>query len=157
MSRRLAALFAVQGLLICSGSVRAQADESFDPYALEVHAFVSQGFLVTSDNNYLAKSSSGSFELTEVGINFTKPLADDLRVGIQLFARDLGPIGNYDAQLDWFYIDYRWAAPLARCGAQLLATADLLGPQHTASRAGLGSRGARIRAQVSGSDRLRLG
>jgi hypothetical protein len=112
MSRRLAALFAVSGiaaLLICGGTARAQDEAPFDPYALEIHAFVSQGFLVTTSNNYLAKSSEGSFELTEVGINFTKPLTDDLRVGIQLFARDLGPLGNYEAQLDWFYIDYRWA------------------------------------------------
>jgi hypothetical protein len=112
MSRRLAALFAVlciAGSPIGESTARAQAEAPPDPYALEVHAFVSQGFLVTTDNNYLAESSQGSFELSEVGINFTKPLTDDLRVGIQLFARDLGPIGNYDAQLDWFYIDYRWA------------------------------------------------
>jgi hypothetical protein len=87
----------------------AHAQEEIDPLALQIHAFVSQGFLITTENNYLARSKSGSFELTEVGINFTKPLAEDLQVGIQLFARDLGRIGNYDAQLDWFYIDYRWA------------------------------------------------
>jgi hypothetical protein len=92
------------------GIAQAQAnDEVPDPHALAVHAFVSQGFVVSTDNNYLAESKHGSFELTEVGINFTKPLTDELRVGIQLFARDLGPLGNYEAQLDWFYIDYRWA------------------------------------------------
>ena len=30
----------------------------------------------------------------EVGLNFTKSLTEDLRVGVKLFARDLGPIGN---------------------------------------------------------------
>ena len=49
----------------------------------------------------------GSFEFAEVGINFTKALSDRLRLGVQLFARDLGPIGNYDAKFDWFYLDYR--------------------------------------------------
>lgn len=112
MACRLVALFAFAWLLVGVDSrVRAQVDRDApeDPDALAVHAFVSQGFLVTTDNNYLADSSHGSFEFTEVGINFTKPLSDDLRVGIQLFARDLGPIGNYQAQLDWFYLDYRWA------------------------------------------------
>jgi len=111
MSIRHAALFIVFcACALSSRSVSAQdADDVPDPHALDVHAFVSQGFLISTENNYLARSSKGSFELTEVGINFTKPLTDDLRVGIQLFARDLGPIGNYDAQLDWFYVDYHWA------------------------------------------------
>lgn len=86
----------------------ALAQEEPDPLALQIHGFVSQGFLVTTDNNYLARSKNGSFELTEVGINFTKPLTEDLRIGVQLFARDLGRIGNYDVQADWYYIDYRW-------------------------------------------------
>lgn len=112
MLGRHAALF----IFVCFACVQtrggvghAQAEEEPpDPNALAIHAFVSQGFLVSTANNYLAESERGSFELTEVGINFTKPLTDELRVGIQLFARDLGPLGNYEAQLDWFYIDYRW-------------------------------------------------
>jgi hypothetical protein len=76
---------------------------------IEVHAFVSQGFIKTSTNNYLARSERGSFEFTEVGINFTKNVTEDLRGGIQFFARKLGQLGNYDAKLDWFYLDYRFA------------------------------------------------
>jgi len=73
-----------------------------------VHGFVSQGFIKTTDNNYLADSERGSAEFTEVGLNFTLPLSEDFRVGMQLFARDLGPVGNYDARFDWFYLDYRF-------------------------------------------------
>jgi hypothetical protein len=75
---------------------------------IHVHGFVSQGALITTDNNYLAETERGSLEFTEAGINFTKGLGDRLRVGFQLFARDLGPFGNYDAKFDWFYLDYRW-------------------------------------------------
>jgi hypothetical protein len=76
---------------------------------VETHGFVSQGFLYsTHQNNYLARTSRGSFEFSEIGINFTKPLTDKLRAGVQLFARDLGPLGNYSAKADWFYLDYRW-------------------------------------------------
>jgi hypothetical protein len=32
-----------------------------------------------------------------------------LRLGVQLFTRDLGPIGNYSLKADWFYLDYRFA------------------------------------------------
>jgi hypothetical protein len=75
---------------------------------LQVHGFASQGFLYTTDNNYLADTEDGSFEFAEAGINVTRTLGDQLRMGVQLFARDLGPIGDYSAKLDWFYIDYRW-------------------------------------------------
>ncbi|MGC4089623.1 MAG: hypothetical protein QM756_17395 [Polyangiaceae bacterium] len=84
----------------------ADAQTTPEP-GIEVHGFVSQGFIKTSRNNYLARSERGSFEFSEAGINFTKSLGDDLRVGLQLFARDLGPLGNYTPQLDWFYLDYR--------------------------------------------------
>ena len=75
---------------------------------LQFHGFASQGFLVTTDNNYLADSERGSFEFAEAGINLTASLTDRLRTGMQLFARDLGPTGDYRATIDWFYLDYRW-------------------------------------------------
>lgn len=78
-----------------------------EPGSVELHGFVSPGFIATTSNNYLAKSKKGSFEFTEVGLNITTPLTDKLRTGLQLFARDLGPIGNYAPRVDWFYLDYR--------------------------------------------------
>jgi hypothetical protein len=75
-------------------------DDASEPF-VEIHGFVSQGVIKTSGNDYLVKDS-------EAGINFTKTLGDSLRVGIQLFARDLGAIGDYKPQLDWYYLDYRF-------------------------------------------------
>jgi hypothetical protein len=77
--------------------------------AVDVHGFVSQGFILSTGNNYLAQSKRGSFEFNEVGINVSKQLGDRLRVGMQLFARDLGPVGNYVPRFDWFNLDYRFA------------------------------------------------
>jgi hypothetical protein len=82
--------------------------EIADPYDLQVHGFVSQGFLATTDNNYLADSEGGSLEFFEAGINFSKQLTDRLRIGLQLFSRDLGPIGDYAVKLDWGYLDYQF-------------------------------------------------
>jgi hypothetical protein len=87
--------------------LRAQADVDLDPTKIDVHGFVSQGFILSSKNNYLAYSKRGSPEFTEVGLNFTKSFTDDIRIGVQLFARDLGPHGNYVPQVDWLYLDYR--------------------------------------------------
>ncbi len=75
---------------------------------LQLHGFISQGYLLSSANNYLAKTSSGSFEFSEVGLNFTLPATDRLRLGLQLFTRQLGPLGDYKAVLDWYYLDYHW-------------------------------------------------
>ncbi len=74
---------------------------------IDVHGFVSQGFILSTKNEYLAHSKRGSVEFSEIGLNLTKSLSDDLRFGVQFFAHDLGPIGNYDPQVDWFYLDYR--------------------------------------------------
>lgn len=78
------------------------------PDPVEIHGFVSQGAMWTSRNNYLDDTERGSFEFSDAGINFTSQPTDRLRVGLQLFSRDLGPIGNYDVKLDWYYLDYRW-------------------------------------------------
>jgi hypothetical protein len=92
---------------VLTASPASADDDPSDPF-VEIHGFVSQGAFKTTSNNYLARDSvNGSLEFSEAGINFTKALGDDLRVGIQLFARDLGAIGDYKPQLDWYYLDYR--------------------------------------------------
>jgi len=94
------------------GSSRARADEGEASgeraLPVEVHGFVSQGFIKTTANNYLAESKRGSFEFSEVALNFSKNLSDRMRVGMQLFTHDLGPLGNYRTRFDWFYLDYRF-------------------------------------------------
>jgi hypothetical protein len=106
MKRVLASLVFALGAL-APGVARAD-EPAIDPTDVQVHAFVSQGFIKTTANEYLTKSKRGSFEFTEVGINFTSQLSKELRVGMQLFAHDLGPIGNYAPRFDWYYLDYRF-------------------------------------------------
>ena len=50
-----------------------------EEHPLQVHGFVSQGFIKSTGNNYLADSKRGSFELTEAALNFTDSLTDRLR------------------------------------------------------------------------------
>lgn len=88
---------------------RAVADELVgEDSGLQIHGFASQGALLSTDNNYLAKTERGSLEFAEAGIALYKQLDPKLRVGFQLFTRDLGPLGNYSAKFDWFVLDYRW-------------------------------------------------
>lgn len=82
---------------------------SGDLLSVEIHGFASLGFLLTTGNDYLTSSTkNGSFELSEIGINLTKVLTDELRFGVQIFAQDLGPRGDWTPRVDWFYLDYRW-------------------------------------------------
>ncbi len=87
-----------------------------DLASVEMHAFASQGFIFTTRNNYLADNTThGSFQFSEIGLNFTKTLTDDLRMGLQLFAQDLGPSGNLDARVDW--ILFHWTNLAGRTGS----------------------------------------
>jgi hypothetical protein len=95
-------------LLIAVGGSAVADDAVGENAPLQVHGFASQGALLTSDNDYLAHTERGSLEFTEAGINFTKSLDDRLSIGLQLFARDLGSVGDYSAKFDWLYLDYRW-------------------------------------------------
>jgi hypothetical protein len=80
------------------------------PLLLEVHGIASQGFMLTTGNDYLVEASKhGSFQMSEIGINFSKALTDRLRFGVQFFAQNFGGGGSYLPQVDWFYLDYsRW-------------------------------------------------
>jgi hypothetical protein len=81
----------------------------FGATAIEVHGFASQGFILTTGNDYIAPDTThGSFQMTEVGLNLTKEITDKLRFGIQAFAQNFAPGGNFNLQADWFYVDYRW-------------------------------------------------
>jgi hypothetical protein len=99
----------VVGLLAPSSARALQLGDPDSLLSIDVHAFASQGFILTSKNNYLDNDTThGSFQFSELGLNFTKDLTDRLRLGLQLFAQDIGPTGNYNVSLDWFYVDYRW-------------------------------------------------
>ncbi|MBI9016087.1 MAG: hypothetical protein JEZ07_02385 [Phycisphaerae bacterium] len=83
-----------------------KADNIFSK--VDIHGFISQGYIKSSDNNFLVDSKDGSLEFNEMGINFSTQISNNLRVGMQLFSRDLGDVGNNDVVLDWAYGDYRF-------------------------------------------------
>jgi hypothetical protein len=106
-SRPLLVIHAVLGFAGSAGAIDFDLPGDLPPLA--IHGFISQGYLLTNSNDYLAaETTRGSFEFSEVGLNFTLPATDKLRLGIQLFSGDLGPTGDYRAKLDWYYLDYHW-------------------------------------------------
>ncbi len=76
---------------------------------IDIHGFLAQGFIQSNDNNFLAaETEKGTFEFNEMGINFSTKPTSNLKLGMQLFARDLGEIGNDKIVVDWAFGDYSW-------------------------------------------------
>jgi hypothetical protein len=75
----------------------------------DIHGFISQGYLKSTDNvDFLSfGTADGTFEFNELGLNFSNEPAENLRVGMQFFAFDLGELGNDEIVLDWAYADYK--------------------------------------------------
>jgi len=46
--------------------------------------------------------------MTDIGVNVTTQLTDKLRVGVQLYDRNIGQLGGWYPLLDYAYLDYRF-------------------------------------------------
>jgi hypothetical protein len=73
---------------------------------VDFHGFVSQGFLYSSDYNYLGQSSKGSFKFTEAGLNASFNPLPRTRIAVQGFTYDVGDAGQYDFVLDYAQAEY---------------------------------------------------
>ena len=93
---------------ITAGSMMAAELQVAGPEspAVDVHGFVSQGYIASSEYNYLGESSSGSFKFTEAGLNGSINPWARTRVAAQIFTYDVGPAGLYDVVLDYATVEY---------------------------------------------------
>ena len=95
---------------LCAGAtvLRAQEFKLFDR-KVQIHGFASQGFVYTDQNNWLTMhSSQGSGAFTDFGVNVSTQITDKLRVGAQVYDRNLGNLGEWHPSLDWAFADYRF-------------------------------------------------
>ncbi len=110
MMKRMAILLA--GFLIFLSAQAAGAYELGSTGNVNIHGFISQGYLKTTDNNFFGPTEDGSFQFNERGINFSADVSDRLRVGLQFFSRDFGSLGDNEVTIDWAFADYtftEWA------------------------------------------------
>lgn len=106
---RRALKLAVLPVLLCTGpALQGQRLKAWGR-SFEVHGFFSQGFAWSDHNNYLSMHTSrGSFAFTDGGLNITGRLSDRLWVGAQVYARNIGSLGQGHVQLDWAVADYQF-------------------------------------------------
>ena len=97
------------GVLLLLAAVVAPAAAGDLGDNIFLNGFVSQGYLNTSENDYLVpRSTNGTAAFTEAAITLTARPMDRLRVGIQFLGRNFGNTGNDQVLIDWAYGDYRW-------------------------------------------------
>ena len=88
--------------LLSSGMLAAETGK------LQINGFISQGYINSQENSFLDPNSiDGSFQVSEVGLTFTMPVNDKLRIGMQLLSNVLGEEGGNEVNVDWAYADYR--------------------------------------------------
>jgi hypothetical protein len=108
--------------LLCLWAVqmgRAQEFKLFDR-TVQIHGFASQGFLYTDTNNWLTTHSShGSGAFTDFGANVSMQVTDSLRIGAQVYDRNLGNLGEWHPSLDWAFADYRFKSWLGIRGGKV--------------------------------------
>jgi len=75
---------------------------------VDIHGFISQGYLRTTHNYFYGDTVGGSLEFNEFGINLADEPVNNIRVGLQILARDLGSNGDDELTVDWAFGDYRW-------------------------------------------------
>jgi hypothetical protein len=73
---------------------------------VNINGFLSQGYLQSNGNNFLADTKSGTAEFNEMGLTITANPTDKLRLGTQFLSRDMGKVGNNEVIVDWAFADY---------------------------------------------------
>ncbi len=94
--------------VVFAQNVKAYEFEFGKGFSIDIHGFLSQGYLKSNHNNFLAETEEGTFEFREYGLNVSSYLTDQLRVGAQLFGRDFGDYGDNKPILDWAFADFHF-------------------------------------------------
>lgn len=103
MKKRIVILTAIYFCILFASDSMADMGE------INIGGFISQGFLQTSENNYLADTHDGSAQFNEMGIYFKTSLPGNLRIGVQFFGRDLGEVGNNEFGMNWAFAEKKWS------------------------------------------------
>ena len=89
-------------VLSFTGNLFAENDQP-----VNIHGFISQGYLQSTRNDFITDSEDGTWQFNEFALNFSYTPIEKLLISLQLFARDLGSVGNDDINVDFAFADYR--------------------------------------------------
>ena len=95
-------VIAIAGIAFPQGASAVGGDD------IEWAGFISQGYMWSSEYDFLADTKGGTFQFNEAGLNLNVNLSSSLFIGMQTLARNLGDISNAELTIDWAQADYRW-------------------------------------------------
>lgn len=95
-------------LLCLASTSTAASEESLGlPKSVQIHGFLSQGFLHTSDNNLFGHSDDNiSVDFRELGINGSWRPLPDLQLALQVVWRNAGQTDQEDLRIDYGVLNY---------------------------------------------------
>lgn len=103
-------LIRVGMLLIVLHSSWINASDKKNLNGLQVHGFLSQGYIKTTDtkNDVFGDSSSGkgSFDFREIGVNASHRPLTNLQFSMQLLSRQTGEDSKGGIRIDYGFVDY---------------------------------------------------
>lgn len=87
---------------------------------LEVHGFLSQAYIHTSDNNFFGRSDGGSFDFREVGLNAFWRVNGNLHLAGQVLSRNAGRESDSSPRIDFALADIHYYPSFStRIGSRL--------------------------------------
>ena len=104
---RLRFLLLMSSIVCSSLPADARADQEWFPKSLQVHGFLSQALISTSENNFFGKSEDRvSTDFREIGINASWQPIPSFQASLQLVLRDAGKTDDGDIRVDYGLADY---------------------------------------------------
>lgn len=116
-------------VLLCLTGLSAHAgDEIPQDRRFQMHGFLTQAYVHTSDNRFFGDSQDGSFEFRELGINSSYRFNPDLMASAQLLSRVAGDMYDGAPAVDYAQLDYsRQISETDRFGLMLGRTKNPFG------------------------------
>ena len=74
-------------------------------FAYNIAGFISQGFTLTSENNFYTDTKDGSFQFNELGVNINSRISPVMTAGVQIISYTIGELGKNELAVDWGYAD----------------------------------------------------
>ncbi len=91
-----------------------RADDRILPEGLQLHGFLSQGYVQTSANRWFGDSEQGSWDFREIGINASYRPARRWLVSAQVLSRTAGDMDDGSLRLDYGLLDWGFEANAER-------------------------------------------
>ncbi|MCU7844643.1 MAG: OprO/OprP family phosphate-selective porin [Candidatus Thiodiazotropha sp. (ex Monitilora ramsayi)] len=94
----------------------------------QIHGFLTQAYVKTTDNRFFGDSPDGSFDFREIGVNTSYRFSPELMLSAQLLSRKAGDMYDGSLTVDYAQLDYTFhMSESARYGTLLGRTKNPLG------------------------------